>query len=173
MKKHFPSLLILLLLGLGSLQSFAQFDNHLILKKGYKSKHHYLSGDEIRFKELHSHNPIIGPIDAIGEDFIAVNNTVYKLSDITTVFYLRKSFNYAAAGRILLLAGPGFLALSATNALIQAIRPIWSVSNLITGGTLVGLGLILPAFQQKDYVLGEKYFLRIVPADPELQKILH
>jgi hypothetical protein len=31
--------------------------------------------------------------------------------------------------------------------------------------------MLLPKLQQKDYRLGNKYYLRIVPMDPELMKM--
>ena len=160
-------LLFLICFAAFSLQSYAQYDNHLILKKGYKSKHHYLAGDSIRFLRNHMEMPIIGKIEAIGEDFIVIRSQVFPISEINVLYYYRKSFNFRAGGKILQIAGPSFLGITAFNALYNSIRPIWTLSNLITSGSLFLSGLIMPIFQVRKYELGNKFFLRIVPADPE------
>lgn len=153
------------------LQSYAQYDNHMILKKGYKSKHHYLVGDSIRFLRNQMDVPIIGQIEAIGEDFIVIRTQVFPISEINCIYYYRKSFNFRGAGKMLQFAGPGFLGITAFNALYNSIRPIWSLSNLITSGSLFLAGMLLPLLQVRKYEIGDKFFLRIVPSDPETYKI--
>jgi len=145
----------------------AQYENHLILRKSYKNKHHYLTGDSIRFKRNHLETPVIGQLEAIGEDFIVIRSEVFPISEINTVYFYRKSFNFKTGGSILQLAGPAFLLMTGFNALINSIRPIWSRSNLITSGSLLAAGLVLPLFQVRKYKIGEKFNLRIVPSDPE------
>ncbi|MEA1876709.1 MAG: hypothetical protein U9N86_07580 [Bacteroidota bacterium] len=155
------------------IQSYAQYDNHMILKKGYKSKHHYLIGDSIRFLRNHMDVPVIGQIEAIGEDFFVIKAQVFPISEITSIYYYRKSFNFRGAGKMLQFAGPGFLGITAFNALYNSIRPIWSVTNLVTSGSLFLSGMILPLFQVRKYEIGNKFFLLIVPSDPELYKLMN
>jgi hypothetical protein len=155
-----------MILSLSSL-SFGQNQNHLILKKGYKNRLHFLTGDSIRFLSERSEKPIIGYLQAIGEDFVVVNDEQFPIKEINTIIYRRKSFNFVSTGKILQIAGPGFLVISGFNALLWSIRPIWSTGNLVTSGSLLGLGLILPKFQQRNFEIGKKFFLRIVPSDPE------
>lgn len=152
-------------------QTQAQYNNHLILKKGYKIKHHFLTGDSIRFLANNFEFPVIGRLEAIGEDFIVIRGQVFAISEINTLFYYRKSFNFRAGGKVLQIAGPGFLVISAFNAIYNSIRPIWTISNLITSGSLILSGLILPLLQVRKYVLGNRFFLRIVPSDPETMRV--
>jgi len=149
----------------------AQYQNHLILKKGIRNKLHFLVGDSIRFVRQGFEWPVEGPITAIGEDFIVVKQDTYSLSEIKTLVYVRKSFGFKAGGKVLRIAGPAFIAMATFNALIRSIRPILTVRNIITGGSLFTAGLILPIFQIRKYPLGEKFFLRIVPSDPELMRL--
>lgn len=152
-------------------QVHAQYDNHLTLAKGHKIKHHFLTGDSIRFLRNHIDFPIIGKLEAIGEDFFVIRGEVFPLAEINTVFYYRKSFNFTSGGKMLQFAGPGFLGIAAFNAIYNSIRPIWTVSNLITGGSIYLSGLILPLLQVRKYKLGKKYYLRIIPTDPAVPGI--
>ncbi len=151
-----------------SIQSYAQYENHLILKKGYKNKHNYLVGDSIRFLRNHVDVPFIGEIEAIGEDFIVLQGQVFPISEINSLYYYRKLFNFRASGIMLQVAGPGFLGLTAFNAIYHSIRPIWTPSNLITSGGLFLAGLIMPLFQVRKYKLGNKFHLQIIQSDPGL-----
>lgn len=153
-------------------QAIGQLENHLILKKGHKNVHHYLVGDEIRFTDFRSDVPIIGTIQEIGEDFLTVEKIVYPLTEIQTIVHRRKGFNFRAAGSMLQFAGPGFLVISGFNALINGIRPIWTLANIITGASISLTGLLLPHLQDKVYNLNQTYYLRIVPADPGLHQTL-
>lgn len=157
----------LLLISIGG---NAQHQNHLILKKGYKNQLHFLIGDEIRFTDVRSDVPIIGVIQEIGEDFITVNKTVYPIKEILTVVHRRQSFNYRAGGKTLQIAGPGLLAVGATNSLIQGTRPIWPTPTLIAAAVISLSGFLLPLLQDRVYRLGDQFVLRIVPSDPELNK---
>jgi len=146
-----------------------QYNNHLILKKGYKNKIHFLVGDSIRFICNRSEIPVIGYIQAIGEDFIVTNDEQIMIKEINTVIHKRKSFSFVSAGKILQIAGPGFLAIAAFNAMLHSIKPVWSRSNLITAGSLLGVGMIIPKFQQRDFKIGEKFYLRIIAHPPEIK----
>lgn len=169
-----PKLLITailcMVLGLTSKPASAQVENHLILKKGYKNKIHYLIGDEIRFTDIRSDVPVIGAIQEIGEDFITVNKMIYPLNEIQTVVYRRKGFNYEAGGQMLKIAGPGLILVGLVNYLIQQTLPVWSLGNLVAAALITTTGFILPRLQDRVFGLGERYYLRIVPSDPALQQ---
>lgn len=161
------ALLLPLVVILGTTASFAQYENHLILKKGYKNLTHYLTGDSIRFQRNYLEVPTIGIIEAIGEDFLVIRSQVFPLKEINTV-YQRRPFPFKAGGKALQIAGPSFLGIAAFNALYNSIRPIWTVGNLITGGSFFLAGILMPLLQTRKFELGHRYYLRIVPSDPEL-----
>ena len=160
--KRIKQLFTIVLLLCISNNIFGQFNNHLILKKGYKNKIHFLVGDSIRFISDRSEIPVIGYLQAIGENFIVINDEQILIKEINTIIHKRKSFSVVSAGKILQIAGPGFLAIAGINALIWSIRPIWSTSNLITAGSMLGVGMLLPKFQQRNFKLGTQFYLRII-----------
>ncbi|MCD6346051.1 MAG: hypothetical protein J7L96_01390 [Bacteroidales bacterium] len=171
MKKPLPLLAFILicLSLLHTISGRAQYDNHLILRRGYKNIQNYLRGDSIRFSSVSFKTPIIGKIDAVGEDFIVVRGKTYPIKNINTL-YRNKSIDFKSAGKTLQVAGPAFMVISAVNAFLKSIRPIWSTSNLITSGGILTAGIILPRFQVKKYKLGKRYNLRIAPTDPVTYK---
>ncbi len=165
-------LTLLTLVALLPFSGFAQYDNHLILKKSFRNKRHFLSGDSIRIMRNHYPLPTIGMIEAIGKDFIVIRGETIPIGEINTLYHKRESGIYAGGGKVLQFAGPAFIAMAAFNGLIRSISPILSVGNLITGGTLFTTGLLLPLFQVRKYPLGKRFTLRIVPADASLQDFI-
>jgi len=142
----------------------AQFNNHLILKKGPKSKMHFLTGDSIIFMRNNFKTPERERIQAIGEDFIIVNNEELSINQITGIVKIR-SLHYKAAGTAAKISGPLLIFLDGFNSLIRNFRPLFSTNVAIAGVLIFGSGFILPLFQTKVYNLNKGYYLRIVPAD--------
>jgi len=152
-----------------SVQSLPQTQNHLILKKnGYHNRLHYFTGDSISLIRIGNTYIENGRIQGIGIDEIILGGKIIQLSEISSIVYTRKSFNYAAGGQMILMASPLYLLLGAVNALIQGIRPLWSSGNLIVAGTIAATGILVSTLQFRKFDLGKKFQLRIVQSDPML-----
>lgn len=160
-------LLLVACFMLTALDGNCQIENHLILKKnGWKNKAHYLIGNEIIFSRKESSNIENGVIQGIDPEHLIIGGVMIPLNQVDEVIRIRSSFNFRAGGKTLQVAAPGFLLISAVNALIWNIRPIWSTGNLITSGSLLAAGLILPIFQVRHFPMGKKFTLRVVESDP-------
>lgn len=144
---------------------FGQYNNHLILRKGYRNRVHFLVGDSIRFQYGNSQNGVAGIIDGIGEEILVLGDSSYHVKAINSVTVYRTSFNYKSGGRMLQVASPGFLAIAGTNALLQDVRPVWSTGNLITAGTLFATGTLLTTMQTRKFRLGNRFNLKLVIID--------
>ncbi|MCX6224228.1 MAG: hypothetical protein NTV01_05680 [Bacteroidia bacterium] len=147
-KSEFLSrLALLIVLASLSIPVSGQIENHLILKK---------NGYRNKVHFL-TGDPIIDKIDYL-------------------VKY-RKSFNFRATGKALMIAAPGYLVIGAINEIfhqrgsgLKASELVPSRTNLIVAGSLLAVGLILPSLQVRKYPLGKKFTLRIVQSDPALNR---
>lgn len=148
-----------------------QIENHLILKKnGYLNKVHFFTGDPITFIREGNKYPEESYIGGIGTDFIIVSGQVVPINKITFLIRHRTGFNFAASGKALMIASPGYLVIGAINALFQGISPVPTAANLIVAGVLLTTGAIFPAFQVRKYPLGKKFTLKIVQSDPAFNR---
>lgn len=167
MYKAFRFLSILFILGMMSpVQAPAQLNNHLILKKGPRSKMHFLTGDSIIFMRNNFKTPEREIIQAIGENFIIVNNEELAIKDISGIVKIR-ALHYKAAGTALKISGPALIVIDGFNSLIRNFRPLFSPNVAIAGAVMFGTGFILPKLQTRVYYMNRGgYYLRIVPSDP-------
>jgi len=148
-----------------------QFNNHLILKKGPKDIINYIVGDNIILQLNGFKTPVEGQLLAIGEDYIIILQDPIPLKDITGIIK-KRALHFKAAGAAAKFAGPGLILLDGFNSLIRNFRPVFGTNILIAGGLIFGSGFLLPLLQTKVYDLSKKYYLRIVPSDPETYRNL-
>lgn len=143
-----------------------QLNNHMILKKGFRNKIHFLPGDSIIIMKNNFKTPSRELIQAIGEDFIVVRSEELPIKEITAVVKVR-ALHYKAAGYIFKFAGPGYLLTGIINGLISGARPLILPTSALIAGAIFGTGLLLPLLQTKVCYMKRGYYLRIVSYDPE------
>ena len=148
-----------------------QFNNHLILKKGPKTIKNYIAGDQIILQLNGFKTPVEAQLLAIGEDYIIIKEEPIPLENITGIIKVR-ALHYREAGTMLKFAGPTLILLDGFNSLIRDFRPLFGTNILIAGGLIFGSGFLLPLLQTRVYKLDKKYYLRIVPSDPETYRNL-
>ncbi len=147
-------------------QLSGQLNNHMILKKGYRNKIHFLQGDSIIIMKNDFKTPSRDFIQAIGEDFIVIRNEEVPIKEITAVIKNR-ALHFTTTGHILKFAGPGLILTGIVNGLISGARPLILPQIAIIAGALLGTGFLLPLLQTKVYYMKRGYYLRIVPTDLE------
>lgn len=164
-------LVVIIGLAFLSVPVCGQIDNHLILKKnGYLNKVHFFTGDPITFIREGNKYAEESYIEGIGTEFIIISGQVIPINKITYLIRYRTGFNFAASGKALMIASPGYLVIGAINALFQGISPVPTGTNLIVAGVLLTAGAIFPAFQIHKYPIGKKFTLKIVQSDPALNR---
>ena len=164
-------LVVIIGLAFLSVPVCGQIDNHLILKKnGYLNKVHFFTGHPITFIREGNKYAEESYIEGIGTEFIIISGQVIPINKITYLIRYRTGFNFAASGKALMIASPGYLVIGAINALFQGISPVPTVTNLIVAGVLLTAGAIFPAFQIRKYPIGKKFTLKIVQSDPALNR---
>ena len=129
----------------------------LVLQKRGMHVRAYTVGDELTFRTVYD-QWFTGVIDDMRRDTIYISGQSFSYKEIDAIQRARKG---SSLGKTMLLAGGGFVAISAVNGLLRkdAAKDWFTNSGYIIGGGLLAGGLVLTAMKSKYYHLGGKYKL--------------
>jgi hypothetical protein len=132
----------------------------LILQKRGMHVHAYTVGDPLIFKTIYG-QWFTGTIEDLHHDTVYINGLAFHYKEIGAIRRAGKQGN-GSLGRLMMIAGGGFLAIGAVNGLLRndAPKDWYTTSGLIIGGALIGGGFLLTELKGKDYNLGGRFKLQ-------------
>lgn len=160
--------LLLLLWGLISSSVLAQ--NYLILQRGANQKTRliYEAGDQLVYQQKGLDYYIQDEIREIRSDILVLEENVLLLDQIESIDIRGKDERNQTLGNLSLLpmAGGALLLLAAgINSLYADGKIAYSSGTLITGGALIGVGLILQPLRYKRFRIKGRNKIQIIPLE--------
>ncbi len=123
----------------------------LVLEKpGTARNFKYNVSDRIRIKLTSADTILSGKITAIIDSSLIINNAYpVDLKDVTVVY--RSMWGTSLLQKAALIAGVGYLGISALNGLINNDSPVVPKETLVIGGSLTAAGLALIPFTKRRF----------------------
>ncbi|MDN3688141.1 hypothetical protein [Cyclobacterium jeungdonense] len=161
-------LLLLLLLGLVNVRILGQ--NYLILQRGANQKTRlvYEEGDQLVYLQKGLDYYIQDKIREIRSDILVLEENVLQLGQIEAIDIREKDERNRTLGNLSLLpmaAGTMLLLASGINSLYADGKIEYSSGTLITGGALIGAGLILQPLRYKRFRIKGRNKIQIIPLE--------
>jgi hypothetical protein len=140
--------------------SRAQTRDLLVLKKHGAHVQTYTVGMLFTMETIYR-QWLSGTITDMRNDSIFLDGAPFSYKEIAAISNNRTSWNYAADGSILMVAGGGVFVLGAVNGMIRKDPAnVWyTTTSYITGGTLLVGGWLLRKAGNRKYYIGHKYKL--------------
>lgn len=167
-----PTLLLLVLLGLSNVRLLGQ--NYLILQRGANQKTRlvYEEGDQLVYLQNGMDYYIQDEIREIRSDILVLEENVLQLGQIEAIDIQGKDERNRTLGNLSLLpmaAGTMLLLATGINSLYADGEIEYSSGTLITGGALIGAGLVLQPLRYKRFRIKGKNKIQIIPLE-DLEK---
>lgn len=171
----FPTLksILLLLWLLGSVNVSVFGQNYLILQRGANQKTRlvYEEGDQLVYLQEGSDYYMQDEIREIKSDILVLKENVLLLSQIEAIDIRGKDERNRTLGNLSLLpmaAGTMLLLATGINSLYADGKVQYTSGTLITGGALIGAGLILQPLRYKRFRIKGRNKIQVIPlADME------
>jgi hypothetical protein len=161
--------LLILLICLIPFFSQAQNDVLVLQRRGMHERA-YTVGDPLVFKTVYG-QWFNGTIEDLRHDTVYIAGQAFNYNEIAVIQRMGTKINFATLGATMMIAGGGFVAISAINGALRQDHPNqwFTTGGYIIGGVLVVGGFLLAELSSKYYRLGGKFkltYLQITPDKP-------
>ena len=124
-------------------------------------RYRFYEGDFIRFR-LKNKELVYGNISSLDSLSFNIGKTTYPLKEIKKVRVKKNLFGLSLASTVFTIAGAGSLGIGTINGLINKDNPILNDNQLISGFSLLGLGMVSSLLNRRTIPIKEAWQLKII-----------
>lgn len=137
----------------------AQHDVLVLQRRGMHVRA-YTIGDQMVFKTVYG-QWFNGTIEDLHHDTVFIAGQGFSYKEFTVIRRINTKIDWAQAGKLMMVVGAGFTAISVINGALRQDHPNqwFTTSGYVIGGVLLAGGFLLAEFAPKYYKLGSRYKL--------------
>jgi hypothetical protein len=151
----------ILILGICLIPFFSQAQRDvLVLQRRGMHERAYTVGDPLVFETIYG-QWFNGTIEDLHHDTVYIAGQAFNYNEIAVIRRLNTKIDWSQAGKLMMIAGGGFVAISAINGALRQDHPNewFTTSGYVIGGVLLAGGFLLAELTPKYYKLGGRFKL--------------